>query len=220
MGHLVIVQTIATKRLVVGIEYHTIGTGRYQEAIVGKRAGWREVEDEEQVASHISEYLIAIIVPDFNNWCLVKVLFTLNCLEHLLVEVAEIVIAEILVIYQIPLSASILVAPSVTLAREINPLWMTELITHEVQVAAIDGRSCSQTDHLVQGNASVNHIVLITLLEVPVHISIYQAEDDGLVAYQCLVMTLAVRDGLLVGTAVLDFPRRCWMASSLHPSIP
>ena len=42
-----IVQTVATKRLVVGIEYHAIGTGRYQEAIVGKRAGWREVEDEE-----------------------------------------------------------------------------------------------------------------------------------------------------------------------------
>jgi hypothetical protein len=71
---------------------------------------------------------------------------------------------------------------------------MAELITHEVQVAAIDGRSSSQTNHLVQGNASVNHIVFITLLEVPVHISIYQAEDDGLVAYQCLVMALAVRD--------------------------
>ena len=104
MGHLVVVQTITAKCLVVGVEYHAVGSRRYQESIVGKRAGWREVEDEEQVASHISEYLIAIIVPDFNNWCLVKVLFTLNCLEHLLVEVAEIVIAEILVIYQIPLA--------------------------------------------------------------------------------------------------------------------
>ena len=99
--------------------------------------------------------------------------------------------AEILVIYQIPLSASILVAPSVTLAREINPLWMTELITHEVQVTSVDGRSRKQTDHLVQGNTSFHHSILVADLEVPVHVGINQAEDDGLVTHQCLVVAFA-----------------------------
>ena len=58
----------------------------------------------------------------------------------------------------------------------------------------------------MQGNTAVNHVVLVALLEVPVHVGIDEAEDDGLVAYQCLVVTLAIGDGLLVGTAVLDFP--------------
>ena len=83
---------------------------------------------------------------------------------------------------------------------------MSELIAHEVEVAAIDGRSRDQTNHLVQGDTAVDHIVLVAFLEVPVHIGIDEAEDDGLVAHKSLVVALAVRDGLLVGTTVLHLP--------------
>ena len=135
-----------------------------------------------------------------------EILLTLDNLQHLPVEIAKPVVAQFLVIHQIPLTTGILIAPSIALAREVNPFGMTELITHEVQVATVDSTCRHQSDHLMQGNAATYHIVLVTLLEVPIHIGINQTEDNRLVAHQCLVVTLAVRDGLLVGTAVLNLP--------------
>ena len=85
---------------------------------------------------------------------------------------------------------------------------MTELITHEVQVTSVDGRSRKQTDHLVQGNTSFHHSILVADLEVPVHVGINQAEDDGLVAHQCLVVAFAVRDGLFILAAVGHLPEQ------------
>ena len=41
---------------------------------------------------------------------------------------------------------------------------------------------------------------------VPVHLLVYQAEDDGLVTHECLVMALGIGDSLLVGTTVGQFP--------------
>jgi len=58
----------------------------------------------------------------------------------------------------------------------------------------------------VQGNTSAHHIIFITTLEMPIHVSVYKAEDNRLVTYQSLVMTLTIRDGLFVGTAVPDLP--------------
>ena len=58
----------------------------------------------------------------------------------------------------------------------------------------------------MEGNASVSHKVLVALLEVPVHVGVDKAEHDGLVAYECLVVALAVADGLLISTTVLHLP--------------
>ena len=41
---------------------------------------------------------------------------------------------------------------------------------------------------------------------MPVHVCINEAENDGFVANQCLIMTLAIRDSLLIWTAILDLP--------------
>ena len=115
-------------------------------------------------------------------------------------------VAEVFVVYQVPLATGILIRPSVTLTREVDPLGMTELVTHEIQITTVDGTSGHQTNHLVQGDASLCHIIDILLREMPIHIGINETEDDGLIAYQRLIVTLAVRNGLLVGTTVLHFP--------------
>ena len=83
---------------------------------------------------------------------------------------------------------------------------MAKLVAHEVEVATVDGRCREQAYHLVQCDTAVGHVVLVALLEVPVHIGIHEAEDDGLVAHECLVMALGIRDGLLVLTAVGHLP--------------
>lgn len=44
------------------------------------------------------------------------------------------------------------------------------------------------------------------LLEMPIHIGINQTEYQCLIAYKCLVVAFAIRDGFLVGTAVGKFP--------------
>ena len=116
-------------------------------------------------------------------------------------------IAEFLVVDEVPLPASVLIAPSVTFAGEVDPFGMSELIAHEVEVAAVDGAEGGQANHLVQSDATGDGIVLVALLEVPVHVAVDETEDDGLVAHECLVVALSIGDGLLVASAVGQLPQ-------------
>ena len=59
--------------------------------------------------------------------------------DHVTVEVAQQMVAELLVVHQIPLAARIFIAPSVAFARKVYPFGMAEFVAHEVEVAAIDG---------------------------------------------------------------------------------
>ena len=83
---------------------------------------------------------------------------------------------------------------------------MAKLVAHEVQIAAIDGGSSNQTDHLVKSYAAIYYTVAVLLAEVPVHISIDEPENDGLVSHQCLVMAFCIRNSLFILTAVGHFP--------------
>ena len=49
-------------------------------------------------------------------------------------------------------------------------------------------------------------IVFITLLHVPIHIGVYQAENNGFVTYQCLVVAFRIRYCFFVLTAIGYFP--------------
>ena len=119
-------------------------------------------------------------------------------MHHRLIKAVEIREEIVRVIYQPPLSPSVFIAPSVALTREVDPFRMTELIPHEGQVAAVDGGGGHESDHLMQGYTAVCHIGRVTVLEMPVHIRIHEAEDNRLVAYQRLIVALRVGDGLLV----------------------
>ena len=143
---------------------------------------------------------------DLHHLALLILGLSTDKLYHGLIKLAQILVAQLVVIHQAPLTTCILIAPTVTFTREVNPFGMTELITHEVEVTAIDRRGSEQTYHLVQCDAAMGHIVLVTLLEMPVHIRINEAEDDGLVTHKCLVMTLGIGDGLLVLTTVGHLP--------------
>ena len=197
---------MSAESYVVCVEQYVVCSLTNHKAVACVRAVVGEVEHEEQVTALIGQHLITIVVPDLLNGCLLDVLLHLQHSQHSLVEVAEIVEAELVVIHQIPLAAGIFVAPAVAFAGEVYPFGMTELITHEVQITAVDSAGREQTDHLVQGDTALYIIVLIALLEMPVHIGINQAEDDGLVTHQCLIVALTVRDGLLVGTTIGYFP--------------
>ena len=58
----------------------------------------------------------------------------------------------------------------------------------------------------MEGNTTIHSIVFITFLHMPVHIGIYQTEDNRLIAHQCLVMTFCIRYGLFIFTTIGYFP--------------
>ena len=115
-------------------------------------------------------------------------------------------VVKFLVVYQIPLAACVFVTPSVAFAWEVNPFGMPKLVTHEVEIAPINSGSSNKPYHLMQGNATVGNVVLVSFLEMPIHVGINKAENDGFIAYQSLVVTFAIRDGQFVRAAVLHFP--------------
>ena len=129
---------------------------------------------------------------------------------HLLIEAVEVGIEVVGVVHQVPLATGILTTPSVPFAGEVNPLGVSELVAHEVEVSAVDSGGCNEANHLVEGDTTVDHIGRVSVLEVPIHISVNESEDDGLVSDECLVVALSIRDGLLVlasvGHLVEDMP--------------
>ena len=132
-------------------------------------------------------------------------------MNHCTIEVSQIVIAKVVIIDKVPLTTGIFMTPTVSFAWEVNPLWMSEFISHEVQITTIDGGGCQKSYHLMKCNTTISHEVFIAFLEMPIHIGINQPEDNGLVAHQCLIMTLCIRNRFLVSTTIGQFPEhRRW----------
>ena len=101
-------------------------------------------------------------------------------------------IAEFFIINEMPLTARVLMAPTVALSWEINPLGMAVFVAHKVEISAVDGRSRDQTNHFVQSNTANGALILVALAEMPIHIGINETENDSFVANQGLVVTFGV----------------------------
>ena len=145
-------------------------------------------------------------MPYFLNRCCLEIFHTLENFQHFFIKITHIVIGQIFVVHQIPLAAGIFARPSVTFTWEVNPFGMPEFISHKVQITSVDSRRGQQADHFMQSNTTVDNIIFVSLLHVPVHIGINQAEDNRLVSYQCLVMTFCIRNGLFILATVGYFP--------------
>lgn len=88
MRDTVVRQAEAAEFFIVGVEDDIILTFRDEEAVISERFCGREVEDEDEVAAHVSENLVGVVVPDFANGQLFKVGFALDDGQHFSVEVA------------------------------------------------------------------------------------------------------------------------------------
>lgn len=49
-----------------------------------------------------------------------------------------------------------MVAEIVAFSWEVNPLWVTELIAHKVQVSFTTETHCDQSDHFMESHASIH----------------------------------------------------------------
>ena len=86
---------------------------------------------------------------------------------------------------------------------------MSELVAHEVEVAAVDSGERHQAYHLVQRHSAVDGEIVVAYHHMPVHFRVDEPENDCLVAHEGLVVAFGVVDSLLVGAAVGQFPEYC-----------
>ena len=206
VGDTLVDESIAAELGVVAAHEGRVFAGRGQNAVAVERLAGVEVEDKEQVVAHEGEHLVSVVLAQFDDGSLFEFFLLTHQMNHRLVEGTEVLVFQVVAVHEVPLAAGILVGPAVTLAGKVDPFGVTELVAHEVEVAAVDGREGDEPYHLVQSHAAVYDKVGIVLAHVPVHHVVDEAEDDGLVAHQCLVVTLGIVDGLLVGPPVGQFP--------------
>lgn len=105
----VVRQSETAVSLVVGVEHHGVFALLDQETITLKRLRRVEVEDEQQRAALVSQHLIAIVVPDLNHFGPLEISHALDHPEHCLVKVTKVVVAEVMVVNEIPLAAGIFI---------------------------------------------------------------------------------------------------------------
>lgn len=75
---------------------------------------------------------------------------------HYLVEFAELAVSQILVEPQAPLASAEMHTKVVPRTWKVDPLGVTEFVSHEVEVAFSTKTDAEQSDHLVKGHSSAN----------------------------------------------------------------
>jgi len=134
----IIRQTITAIIWIICIQNNFISSGRNQETVISKRLLRVEVEYKNQVLAHIGQYLVTVIMPYFLDRSSLEVLYAFYNSQHGSIKVTHIMICQILVVHQIPLTAGIFTRPTVTFTGEVNPFRMSEFIAHKVKITAID----------------------------------------------------------------------------------
>ena len=69
---------------------------------------------------------------------------------------------------------------------EVNPLWVSKLIPHKVEVRVSAQCHRDEPNHFVKGNPSVHYTAGRISCHVEVHILVHQPEGDGFGAHQRL----------------------------------
>ena len=101
--------------------------------------------------------------------------------HHSLIEISEITVTEIIGLFERPLPPCMGKRPAISLPREVNPLWMTEFITHEIEVTVAAGCSCNDSDHLMESYTAIDYRVLGFSVHGEIHLLVHETEDKGLV---------------------------------------
>ena len=116
--------------------------------------------------------------------------------NHRLIKVGKVSVAQKAIVTQRPLTACIGVRVAITLTREVNPLGMTELITHKVKVCVTTRRDSKQAYHLMQSHTTIHHGTFKGTIHTLIHQAIQQTERYGLIAHQRLIVRLGISNGL------------------------
>lgn len=115
------------------------------------------------------------------------------CVVHSAIKVAQELVTEQLVVYNVPLTTSIVEGRVVAGAGEIKPLGMTKLVSNKGQVTLTSKTVGHQADHLMQGQTTVNdRRQFCQDAHMCVHLLVHEPERNSLVTDQSLVVRLTV----------------------------
>lgn len=60
----------------------------------------------------------------------------------MLIKAIQLMISKIGPVSKVPSSSAVVIAPIVTFSREIDPLWMAELVAHKIKVTIVAETKC------------------------------------------------------------------------------
>ena len=124
--------------------------------------------------------------------------------DHFPVERRQVLVFEVRVIHQRPLPPGILVAPVVSLAGEIDPFRVAEVVAHEGHICLSAQGDREQPDHFMKCDTPVDHQVGVIFMHVIVHLLIHEPESKGFVAHQRLVVRFGVSHRFYMRQAVVQ----------------
>ena len=206
MVHLSVDVGVATISCIVAVNYRFVFPHGSKDAIIGKRFKGVEIKHKHQVASHKGKHLVVVLVPEFANGEFLESVHTAQQVHHIHVPIVEELVFQIFAVHQVPLPAGIFVAPAIAFTGEVDPFRVSPFISHKIEVTAIDGGSRYEANHFVESHTPVHGGVVVVDHHVPIHFLIDEAENDGFVAHERLVVAFCVADGFFVGTSVGEFP--------------
>ncbi|VTR68605.1 hypothetical protein DESC_710101 [Desulfosarcina cetonica] len=193
---------VTAEAVVVGIQRQAERAGRRRNRVIGKGALGVKIEGEDISAAHEGQHLVAIMLPQRHQVAGRKQVGRLDQPEHGPIETGQQLVLESGIVHQRPLPAGVAIAPAIAFPGEVDPLGMTELVAHEVEITAARRGQGGQADHLVQGHGPGHADVRVIEGHVLVHGTTGHAEHKGLIAHQGLVVGFGIADGLLLMTPV------------------
>ena len=130
----------------------TLPEGAY--LIVFVRFVRMEIENEQQITLLVGDDLVLLmrqsnILVQLHHGTELDLL-----LIHDSVELAQLTVTQQIVIHEVPLTSAVVKAEAVAFAREVDPLRVTELVSHEVQVGLSAQALRYQSNHLVKGHTA------------------------------------------------------------------
>mmetsp|Transcript_126990 Transcript_126990/g.301597 ORF Transcript_126990/g.301597 Transcript_126990/m.301597 type:complete len:383 (-) Transcript_126990:128-1276(-) len=164
-----------------------------------------EVERENQISAFKHDHLVHFtLLADILMRCIHELVSILAGM-HKLIKGLEELVAQQIILCQVPSTSAVLVAPAVLRAREVDPLGVPELVAHEVQVALAAQGEHKKSDHLVQRQATVDAHGRQGAGEgahAGVHLGIHEPKGQGLVSHNRLIVGLCIGHHLLQVTTI------------------
>ena len=122
--------------------------------IVGVWVVRMEVKNVNKLSSLVDDNLVFFILKCnelvgldhcAENWLIVA---------HLFIEGSELTESQILIVKETPLPSAVMITIIISLSWEVDPLWMSELISHKVKICFTSQGLGQQTNHFMQRHSS------------------------------------------------------------------
>ena len=178
---------MSAKFLIVSreLELPFASIGRNMVTLVGSFS--IKIKGENLASAFIDENFIFLANPEIFRSPSEDAIF-LNEVNHLGVKIIQILKAKFWIVYQMPLSATILITPVVALTWKIYPLGVAEFVAHKVEIAVAAGRQSEKADHFMKRYATVDDKVLLFLLHTIIHFLVAETKHDGFVTNKRLIV--------------------------------